>query len=141
MPAEQSHYKTFDFVSVQCKSLAPTKHLVLFFFTGNSGEDKQFVPIMNSLSEYLQNHYPSECCIRGAYVFSHPKELSAFNADFIINQAEYAAQMMNTMHHPFGIVTHSIGSVVAKKAIQKLDPVVKRGLVNVYQLAGPVSSP
>ena len=96
---------------------------------------------MNSLSEYLKNHYPLECCIRGAYVFSHPKELSAFNADFITNQAEYAAKMMNTMEHLFGIVTHSIGAVVAKQAIQRLDLDVRRRLLNVYQLAGPESSP
>ena len=45
------------------------------------------------------------------------------------------------MYQPFGIVTHSIGAVVAKQAIQKLDPGVKRGLINVYQLAGPILSP
>jgi hypothetical protein len=42
------------------------------------------------------------------------------------------------MYHPFGIVTHSIGAVVAKQAIQKIDTGVKRGLINVYQLAGPI---
>ena len=77
----------------------------------------QGAPILQSISEYLRQIYPNEVCISGAYLFGHPKEPSAFNPEIILRQAEYAATMMNEFPMKFAVITHSIGSVVAKLAI------------------------
>ena len=119
------------------------ERLVYFFIVGNKGYYMQFQPIANSIHEYTQkvDKYIKKKTCTDMYYFDLKEEPVAFSKDLINKQANYIASKISEIvekknYRDINIVTHSVGSYVAMKAIDKDDFPIQT-LRNVISLASP----